>query len=517
MRFSNLSHRLAWTAVLAVAACTKTEYVERDPVNPPPDAASGFVGYYDNDTKLTTCGNCHANTQQQWVSTKHAQAWGDLPVPQGANCVGCHTVNERGNSATAASGYSVVQDAAYHDVQCESCHGPGYTHAVTPDVGTPPLPKIGQNDPGASCVSCHSGTHHPFTEQWAASGHNDSAGMASPAQNPSCTGCHEGKAAIIRFNGGQTTRYSDSVGTKTILCVVCHDPHGSAYPHQLRGPIDSPDPSVNLCMRCHLRNAVPSSSFTRGQKGAHSAQGPVLMGEGAGWTPPGFYVDSAGGFTTHGSTANPRLCAGCHVVAFDVIDSTGTTFNSTGHLFAAAPCVDGSGIPVADDSCAHNSTARNWTSCTEAGCHASASVAANLLNNERATVLALVQALWKDVDGDRTLDAFPTDSGALAEVWANTPAEFNGSNALTTAEGALWNAMMFAEKSQYDHSDGSFGVHNPFFYEALLSATIAAVNTAYPVRPPSPAVQALMNKALSRSGVRWTPPNPRAATHTALR
>src|SRR6478736_4393467 len=206
---SSFSRPLALIALLAIGACTKTEYVERDPVNPPPDAASGFVGYYDNDTKLTTCGNCHANTQSQWINTKHASAWSVLPVPQGANCVGCH--------------------------------------AVTPDVGTPPLPKIGQNDPGASCVSCHSGAHQPFAEQWAASGHNDSAGMASPASNPSCTGCHEGRAAIVRFNGGQTTRYSDSVGTKTILCVVCHDPHGSAFPHQLPGPIDSPDPSVNLC------------------------------------------------------------------------------------------------------------------------------------------------------------------------------------------------------------------------------------------------------------------------------
>src|SRR5688572_3247127 len=114
MSHRNFPHRLAWTVILALGACTKTEYVERDPVNPPPDAASGFVGYYDNDTKLTTCGNCHANTQSQWVNTRHASAWSSLPTPQGANCVGCHTVNERGNSATAASGYSVVQDEAYH-------------------------------------------------------------------------------------------------------------------------------------------------------------------------------------------------------------------------------------------------------------------------------------------------------------------------------------------------------------------------------------------------------------------
>jgi|SRR6478736_6697593 len=506
---------LRWLVLAtAVAACTKTEYVERDPVNPPPDAASGFVGYYDQDTKLTTCGNCHSSTQASWVQTAHASAWDVLPDPKGASCVGCHTVNEKGNIATGPAGYSVVQDAAYHDVQCESCHGPGFTHATTPDAGTPPLPNMGMYDPTATCASCHSGGHHPFAEQWAASGHNDSVGMASPASNPSCTGCHEGKAAIQRFTG-QTSRYRDSVGTKTIVCTVCHDPHGSPNSKQLRAPIDVPDVTQNLCMKCHLRNAVPSSSFTRGQKGAHASQASVLLGEGGGWMPPGFFFDSAGAYSSHGSTLNPRLCAGCHVVAFSVNDSAGGTFNSTGHNFNPIPCVDGSGVPQTDNSCAHNSTARNWVSCTNAGCHASASVAANFYNNEKTTVDNLVGQLWKDKNGNHVLDALPADSGYLPRIYGLTPSEFNGSNALTTAEGALWNAMMLGDNTLYDHNDGSHGVHNPFFYEALLSATINAMTTAYPtLPPPSAEVQAAMDRALARPAVRYTPPaGSRIAAH----
>jgi len=508
------THASRWIlAALLLGACTKTEYVERDPVNPPPDAASGFVGYYDSDTKLTTCGNCHSSTQAAWVQTAHAGAWDALPTPQGANCVGCHTVNEKGNAATGPAGYSVVQDAAYHDVQCESCHSPGYAHATTPDAGTPPLANMGMYDATATCASCHSGGHHPFAEQWAASGHNDSAGMASPASNPSCVGCHEGKAAIQRFTG-QTSRYRDSVGTKTIVCTVCHDPHGSPNTAQLRAPIDVPDVTVNLCMRCHLRNSTPSSSYTRNSRGAHSAQGPVLMGEGAGWMPPGFFFDSAGAYSSHGSSLNPKLCAGCHVVAFSANDSAGGTFNSTGHNFRPNPCVDGGGVPQADNSCAYNSTARNWSSCTNAGCHASASVVANLFNTERTTVAALLNTLWKD-NGNDTLNAFPTDSGLLAEVYAASPGEFNGSNGLTTAEGALFNTTMLAEKTLYDHSDGSYGVHNPFYYEGLLSATIAAMNAAYPsTRPPSAEVRAIMDRALARPAVRYTPPaGSRIAAH----
>lgn len=495
----------ALLATLIVGACTETQYVERDPVNPPPDAASGFVGYYDASTKLTTCGNCHVSHQGKWETTAHASAWAALPVNAPAYCAGCHTVNENGNSVDSAAGFNKVASEAYHDVQCESCHGPGFAHATTPDAGTPPLAHIGPLVDGASCASCHSGSHTPFAEQWAASGHNDSAGMAYPAGNPSCQSCHEGKAAIRKFNGNQSTRYIDSVGTKTIVCVVCHDPHGSNNVAQLRAPIDVPDPTVNLCMQCHLRNATATASFTRGGRSAHSAQGPILMGEGAGWMPPGFYFDSAGAYATHGSSANPRLCAGCHVNAFTVTDANGVQATSTGHLFSANPCLDANGVPTADNTCAYTSTARNWSACVT--CHTGgASVVANLFNAKRTTVRNLVRQLWYDVDGDRVLDAFPADSGYLPKVYANTPAEFNGTNALTTAEGALFNTMMLAEKTQYDHSDGSYGVHNPFFYDALLSASISAVQATYGLAPPPPAIQAEMDKALARPAVRYTPP-----------
>lgn len=495
-------------AVALTAACTETQYLERSPINPPPDGASGFLGYFDVAKKQTTCGNCHVTHQANWATTAHSNAWGALPANAPAYCTGCHTVNERGNSVDTAAGYSVVQVAAYHDVQCESCHGPGLNHATTPDAGTPPLAHIGLSDSTASCASCHSGAHTPFAEQWAASGHNDSAGMATPASQAACQSCHEGKAAILKFNGNQHTRFIDSTGTKTIVCVVCHDPHGSNNVAQLRAPIDVPDPSRNLCMQCHLRNATPTPSFTRGGRSAHSSQGPILLGEGAGWMPPGFYFDSAGAYSSHGSTANPRLCAGCHVNRFTVQDSNGFVFQSTGHLFKPVPCVDGAGVPQADNSCAYTSTARNWSACTT--CHADASVVANLFNNERNTVRTLVRQLWYDVNGNKVLDAYPTDSGYLAQIYATTPSEYNASNALTPAEGALFNAMMLAEKTQYDHADGSYGVHNPFYYEGLLSASISAVQSQYGLAPPPAAVQGLMTRALARPAIHYTPPAPSA-------
>lgn len=503
-----LAISLTLLAVALATACTETKYLDRSPVNPPPDAASGFLGYYDVATKQTTCGNCHVSHQAKWAKTAHSGAWSALPNGSPAYCASCHSVNEFGNGVDSAAGYHVVQTDVYHDVQCESCHGPGTTHANNPDGGTFPLPHIGLGDTAASCAACHSGAHTPYAEEWAQSGHADSVGMDHPATTAGCQGCHEGRAAILKLNGGQNTRYVDSVGTKTIVCVVCHDPHGSPNTHQLRAPIDTPDPTRNLCMQCHLRNTTPSPTFTKGSRGAHAAQGPILIGEGAGWIPVGFYFDSAGAYTSHGSTANPKLCAGCHVNRITVSDSNGFVFQSTGHLFRPVPCVDGTGKPLADNSCAYTSTARNWTACTNSGCHADASVVANLFNNERNTVKGLNEQLWKDVNGNKTLDAFPTDSGYIPQVLASTPSAFNGSNGVSVAEGAYFNVQMFSEQTLYDHADGSYGVHNPFYYEALLGATIDAMQSTYALPAPPPELQAVIGRALGRRGVSYTPPAP---------
>jgi len=37
-------------------------FVDREPFNPPPDAASGFLGYFDASTKQTTCAESMRNT-----------------------------------------------------------------------------------------------------------------------------------------------------------------------------------------------------------------------------------------------------------------------------------------------------------------------------------------------------------------------------------------------------------------------------------------------------------------------
>jgi len=494
-------HRSPWSALrvavlLIGAGCTKTEivYRDREPFNPAPDLASGLLGYYSASTKQTTCGNCHVGHQADWVNTKHAGAAATLaaitPAPP-ATCYGCHTVNERGNSLTGLAGWDAVQNDAYKDVQCESCHGPGTDHVKAPeDRSKWPLPRIGMTEAQASCASCHTGIHTPYAEEWATSGHSQV--IASPAGNPSCASCHEAKATLKAW--GVTTNYVEFNSTALLpqTCSVCHNPHGSDNTAQLRFPINTPDPDLNLCMKCHLRRGEPEPARST----PHAPQGFVVLGTG-GYRPPGANIDTLISLTTHASVANPRLCAGCHVNTYEVTNpATGAfVFKSTGHLFKPIPCLDAQGRPTAVTTCAYSPPARTFKACTGSGCHATEAIAAGRLAGIRFDIEALASQIWVDTDGDKTIDAAPIDAGYLAIIKRDRPTELSSTTIITPARGAEFNVKTFGE-NRYANGDKSLGVHNPFLARALLAANIQELRTAYGLPAPPQAVAERMSQAL---------------------
>jgi predicted CXXCH cytochrome family protein len=475
--------RIAFSALLtafALAACTDETIVYRDrvPFNTPPDTQSGFLGYFTVGTKTTTCGNCHSGHQRDWKTSAHAGAWATLQASghASATCNGCHTVSGKGNPTTDPAGYTRVADSAYHDVQCESCHGPGFTHVTEPDLtANHPLARVGVADTASSCLDCHSGTHHPFAEEWKLSAH--SGVLATPAGRAECASCHEGKATLAAW--GANVNYVEKTSTThlPITCSVCHDPHGSDNPAQLRFPTASPDPQTNLCMRCHARTGEPQVNSSRGP---HAPQGHMLLGT-AGYWPAGIAYDTALIVTSHGPEGNPGLCATCHVAQFDVNDQvTGQfVFHSTGHLFRAIPCVDAQGVPTGSTTCTYDTAARQFASCAASGCHSTVNTALAAFNTGRNDIRLLARQIWIDVDGDQTLDAFPTDSGYLAKVMANAPAEFTVDATITAAEGALFNMRLVGE-NYYGNADNSKGVHNPFLARSLLTANINELLSVYP-------------------------------------
>ncbi len=447
-------------AALAVG-CTETEtvFVEviAPPYNPPPDSVNGFLGYFDAATKQTTCGNCHVSTQGRWSGHRHADAWNTLENSGQAQdfCRGCHTVSENGNPAPAPAGWNAVQTDVYYDVQCESCHGPGITHVETPDGGTGPLASIkGDTLNPAACGTCHSGSHHPFIEEWSKSRHSQM--NAYPQGRADCIACHTAQGALDAFGVNNDYLEKDApLGQQDdITCAVCHDPHGSDNTAQLRFAIDIPVQQQNLCIKCHHKRGEPDSTAAS-FRGPHSPEGPLLLGEGAGWFPPSFTpaLDTIRG--SHGSTANSDLCATCHVVQYAVTDALTGAFqqNVTGHRFLAIPCVDANGAPTDDQTCAFTPATRSWVGCTNSGCHGDATAAATALATANLRLGLLETQL----------------EGLLAQVPAGELDPNSG--VFTSAKGSQFNL----ELSRHTGSS----THNPFLMEQLLIASIAEINNVY--------------------------------------
>ncbi len=441
---------------LAASGCVdeKIVYRDRELFEEPLTQAQGFLGYSDQAAKGTTCGNCHVGTQSQWKGSEHADAWATL-VNSGqqnaqGSCDNCHTVGQNGNVIETAAGHEATGQDRYLDVQCESCHGPGLDHVTDPEASQPLASMLVGLDLTQGCAECHQGTHHPFVEEWEASGHGQI--VSSAADRAECESCHTGEGALKAWGVNASYQEDGSLDGPgqhmAITCAVCHDPHGSENTAQLRFPVDVPNEETNLCMRCHHKRGVPDPTSSRGP---HSPQGPLLVGE-AGWWPPSLEF-SGPIVATHGSDRNPELCAGCHVNSFTVTDSeTGAfTFQATGHLFEATPCLDANGIPQAGGECTQ--TEKTFQTCTTAGCHGTESVARALLANAQTRLNNLADEL------EALLDKVPGTEFSTSD------------NRYTVGEGSKFNAGL----ARF----GGTAVHNPVLTEALLLASIREVKKEY--------------------------------------
>jgi predicted CXXCH cytochrome family protein len=291
-------------------------------------------------------------------------------------------------------------------------------------------------------------------EEWSTSRHGYGAHAPQYRTLAGCRQCHGGEAALESW-GVQTEYVEQGTNSLGITCAVCHDPHGGPNEGQLRFPLGALDVDQNLCMKCHQYRAVPDQALPNREP--HSPQGPLVLGVDVGWLPPGFAYERGTVVGTHGSEKNAKLCAGCHVNAFDVTDpqTGGHVFTSTGHSFQAIPCVDGDGIPTGSDACAKTAAARSFNSCAAGGCHGSPQSAATALGLAQARIAGLVSEL----------------NAVLAKVPA---AEFdNLDSRFTSAEGASFNAAL--------GDNPSSAVHNPLLMEALLIASINEVKVRYNV------------------------------------
>ena len=456
---------------LSLSACTDEKIVyqevERKLWEEPPAGAVGFLGYAKAEEKVTICGNCHVGQQSTWVSTAHADAWVSLEGSghAAATCEGCHAVSQLGNPSAIDGGWTTTSDERYYDVQCESCHGPGQMHVNNPGASQPLAPIDVGVDLTTGCGECHNGTHHPFVEQWENSLH---ATAAADGHGASCDPCHNAAGAFAAFNvkNEYLEKASGDATHMGIVCAVCHDPHANDNEGQLRFPIDEPSEEGNLCMKCHHKRGTPDPTTFRGP---HAPEGPLLLGVG-GWWPPN--MEGIGNINgTHGSEANPKLCAGCHMQTYTVNNPDGSfLMNAVGHDFQATPCVDANGAPV-DGPC--ELANKKFDGCATGGCHGSATAArsAYIVAEQRLHFLAeQLNAILNQVQ----------PNWATCQAASNCPegSPFkNGDGVYTTAEGSAFNYQMGLTTGA--------AAHNPFLVEALLTASIRQMQTDYPVTVPA--------------------------------
>jgi len=450
---------------------------------------AGFIGYPDPDMKRTVCWDCHPAETAGWIGTTHVQAWGNLQDSSDAQpaCEACHSLTELGNAVEGTAGYSLAPDRRYQDVQCESCHGPGRDHVVDPSETQPQAALSAGTTLATGCGECHRLAEQPHTEQWEQSNMGRAPSVAIAAEtDPACLECHEGKAALAsRFGVDAAFAEKDDGSLLPIVCSVCHDPHGSEYEDDLRAQVAQPT-SDFLCLRCHAYRSEPPSA-----SGPHAAQGMLLLGD-AGWVPPGWedQIDGNRTFTTHGPKTNPRLCLTCHVPQFSVNDPTTgrLIFRSVGHTFRAISCLDSRGIPV-PGTCPDEE--RYFDSCANSGCHFTGDFARmGDYGPFQERLNFLLDNLWADSDGNRVIDA--TDGGLLPQIVAraDTFQLVLTDDSVTVAEGALWNAQLAFNWDRTHFGDGEVfgarfsatkvsgnGVHNPFLLEALLQASVGALQT----------------------------------------
>ena len=299
------------------------------------------------------CSGCHATEGQPggdqynpWLDTAHAKAYETLRnIGQNENtfCLGCHTVGTKGlivDPDLDNGGYDDTAVERLRDVQCENCHGPASDHP-NPDFGSVTVSL----DAGI-CGDCHNGTHHPTFDEWQTSGHSTPVDFA--AARASCAQCH---------NGLEGPRYLDDAEGYIPLpedppvviahtCAVCHDPHGSGNPGQLRNAsvddvalpnaILQPNGGAGkLCMTCHngrrTEENVQDQIDNGGRFGPHhSVQGDMISGVNA-------YQDMAPTFpfTSSQHILVEDACVTCHTHPHegdpenDIETFTGHTFEPT--------------------------------------------------------------------------------------------------------------------------------------------------------------------------------------------
>jgi len=316
-----------------------------------------------------------------------------------------------------------------------SCEGPAGADGADGMDGADGAPGADGVDANAFCVSCHSEANWDAIEgMFALSGHFAGDYVGYAGGRGSCARCHssEGFADYLAGYEGEDIPYPSAWN-----CETCHGNHttleeGLSAPLQTSAAvtiiedgttvIDFAGPS-NLCANCHQsRRGADYYMAIDSLNGEAVGAGNVAINSshaGPHHGPQSNTLKGLGGFGTSSTGAHLNVgCVGCHMG-----DASAT---AGGHSF----------IP-------------NLANCTES-CHSTVTDITAFLDEKQAAVDARMDAIA----------AALVTAGALAEE----DGEFHPHVGIVTEAQfkAFWNWM-------YVYEDHSHGVHNPGYFNTLLT------------------------------------------------
>ncbi|MBI2979907.1 MAG: carboxypeptidase regulatory-like domain-containing protein [Chloroflexi bacterium] len=420
--------------------------------------------------------------------------------------------------------------AALANIQCESCHGPNNSPLhlnKTIDSARITLSSDG-------CATCHGEPpRHGRFQMWEESRHAGTSTTPSRATaSASCARCHAAQGFLawikqdnmtLQLQGAKGNATVDELAAlgltadkaEPITCVVCHDPHaqGTTSSEPTTATVRIIDDTKllpsgfqakevgkgALCITCHnTRNALhnidaPPTSYSAPHT---AAQADVLMGENAYFvtvpqrsphsyvkdtcvtchmeaTPPPPEYNQSG--TNHTFKASTAICATCHTSTFNAKALEIGTEDKMHKLAEKMGAYLLSKIPA-------KITVKDYTPHDYAG--KSYDVLSDAIEISKDNIVAVEPTEPHGQQGfiikfktpvtftyKPTGESSHTVSLAEAEVRLGDITK-DGTAALIPTTDALvkvgWNYFLL-------HGDGSEGIHNPAFVNAVIDASIAAL------------------------------------------